>query len=106
MEKQMKAIKKDINRTGVSRTGVSRRAGQTVIFVDAVIKLFKDTGATVSIISPDTLHSVTGDPKPILSEVNQEVLTEDGSALKVFDYLQFYVLLKNFSLIWRRHHYR
>jgi hypothetical protein len=99
-EKQKQA-NKDIN-----QTGVSRRAGEAGIFVDAVIngnkvKLLIDTGATVSIISPDILHAVIGDPRPMLSEVKdilhavigdprpmlsevkQEVLTADGSAMKV-----------------------
>ena len=50
----------------VSRTGVSRKASEASIFVDATIngsrvKCLIDTGATVSMISPRILHSVMKD---------------------------------------------
>jgi hypothetical protein len=43
-----------------NRTGVSRKAGEAGIFVEAImngfrVKLLVDTGATLSIISPDVL---------------------------------------------------
>jgi hypothetical protein len=58
-----------------NRIGVSRRVGEAGMSVNSVVngtkvKLLIDTGATcmVSIISPDILHFVIGDPKPMLSE--------------------------------------
>jgi hypothetical protein len=94
-EKQKEAKKKDTN-----RTGVSRRAGEVGMSVDAVIngnrvKLLIDTGVTVRIISPDTLHCMIGDPKPMLSEVKQEVLTADGSAMKVEGSISISFLVTN-----------
>ena len=72
----------------VSRTGVSRKAGEAGIFVDAIIngsrvKFLIDTGATVSIISPRILHLDMKDSQIVLDKVNQKVLTADGTALKV-----------------------
>jgi hypothetical protein len=77
--KKQKQANKDTN-----PTGVSRRAGEAGIFVDAVIngnkvKLLIDTGATVSINSPDILNSVISDPQPILNEVKQDTRAADDS---------------------------
>jgi hypothetical protein len=88
---------------GKNRNGVSRRAGEAGIFVDAVIngskvKLLIDTGATVSIISPDILHSVIDDPRPMLTEVKQEVLTADGSAMKVEGSISISFMMSNIKL--------
>lgn len=53
----------DKTKDASSRTGVSRKAGEAGIFVDASlngykVKLLIDTGATLSIISPDILNTV------------------------------------------------
>jgi hypothetical protein len=71
-----------------NRTGVSRKAGEAGIFVEAImngfrVKLLVDTGATLYIISPDVLYSILNDPKPTLAQIDQPILMTDRTALKV-----------------------
>ena len=71
-----------------NRTGISRKAGEAGIFVEAImngfrVKLLVDTGATLSIISPDVLHAVLNDPSPIFDQVDKPILMADRTALKV-----------------------
>jgi hypothetical protein len=67
-----------------NRTVVSRKAGEAGLFVEAImngfrVKLLVDTGAILSIISPDILYSILNDPNPILAPIDQPILM----ALKV-----------------------
>ena len=69
-----------------NRTGISRKPGEAGIFVEAImngfrVKLLVDTGATLSIISPDVLHAVLNDPSPILAQVDQPTLIRHISLL-------------------------
>jgi hypothetical protein len=63
-----------------NRTGVSRKDGETGIlnFVEAImngfrVKLLVDTGATLSIISPDILYSILNDQNPTLALIDQPI---------------------------------
>jgi hypothetical protein len=47
------------------------------------VKLLVDTGATLSIISPDILYSILNDPNPTLAPIDQPILMADRTALKV-----------------------
>jgi hypothetical protein len=71
-----------------NRTGISRKAGEARIFVEAImngfrVKLLVDTGATLSVISPDILYSILNDPNPTLAQIDQPILMADHTALKV-----------------------
>ena len=56
-----------------NRTGISRKA----IMNGLRVKLLVDTGATLSIISPDVLHAVLNDPSPIFDQVDKPILMAD-----------------------------
>ena len=47
------------------------------------VMLLVDSGATLSIISPDVLHAVLNNPSPILARVDTPILMADRTALKV-----------------------
>jgi hypothetical protein len=47
------------------------------------VKLLVDTGATLSIISPDILYSILNDPNPTLAPIDQTILMADRTALKL-----------------------
>jgi hypothetical protein len=83
-----------------NRRGVSRKAGEAGIFVEAImngfrVKLLVDTGATLSIISPDILYSILNDPNPTLAPVDQPILMAECTALKVEGSISMPLMVSN-----------
>jgi hypothetical protein len=59
------------------------------------VKLLVDTGATLSIISPDILYAILNDPNPTLAPIDQPILMADRTALKVEGFISMPLMVSN-----------